>query len=189
MSDEFLKDRRSALEESFFAKENQKLLDELRQKHTSQAQKQALGQASGIKNAAVLDSLVDLKISAETLTALSLVPLVVVAWADGQMDEKERKAILKAADESEVPIDPVARQLLVAWLETRPSDALLGAWKAYIGELSQILSVDANDSLRDEVMGRARDVAQSAGGFLGIGTVSEDEERILNELEAAFGSV
>ena len=57
----------------------------------------------------------------------------------------------------------------------------------YIGALTQSLSVDASDRLRDEVLGRARQVAKEAGGFLGLGSkVSADEERVLAELEKAF---
>jgi hypothetical protein len=35
-------------------------------------------------------------------------------------------------------------------------------------------------------MKRARKVAEAAGGFLGIGSVSAEEKAVLNELEQAF---
>ena len=36
-------------------------------------------------------------------------------------------------------------------------------------------------------MGRARAVAEAAGGFLGVGSISAAEKKKLDELEWAFG--
>jgi hypothetical protein len=41
--------------------------------------------------------------------------------------------------------------------------------------------------MKEEVIGRARTVAAVAGGLLGIGKVSRDEEKMLQELATAFG--
>jgi hypothetical protein len=43
-------------------------------------------------------------------------------------------------------------------------------------------------ALGKETVSRARDVASAAGGFLGIGKVSEAETRALQAVEEAFGS-
>jgi hypothetical protein len=49
------------------------------------------------------------------------------------------------------------------------------------------LDPQARQRLRDEVMGRARAVAEAAGGFLGLGRkVSAAEEAVLRELAQAF---
>jgi hypothetical protein len=53
--------------------------------------------ASGITDDALLDKLVALNLHGETLAALSLDPLVMVAWADGHIDKGERIALLSAA--------------------------------------------------------------------------------------------
>ena len=44
----------------------------------------------------------------------------------------------------------------------------------------------AKDKLKQELLGRARTVAESAGGFLGIGKISSEEEDKLEELARAF---
>src|SRR5438105_8011251 len=94
MADELFGDRRKALEEAFFAKQNERVKQQLRAKQEGQARREALAAASGIRDEGVLDQLVALGLGAETLAALSLVPLVEVAWADGTIDAKERAAIL-----------------------------------------------------------------------------------------------
>jgi len=41
--------------------------------------------------------------------------------------------------------------------------------------------------MRERVLGRARSVAEAAGGFLGLGSkVSEAEEQVLDELDLAL---
>ena len=87
MSEEFLGDRKKALEESFFAKENEKLRHALQEKETVRTAKEALGEASGISDDAVLEHLMALDIGSDTVAALSLVPLVEVAWAEGSFSQ------------------------------------------------------------------------------------------------------
>ncbi len=59
-SDEFLGDRKKALEESFFARQNELLLEKRRAEKTKLAAKEALQEASQIRDDAVLTRLVDL---------------------------------------------------------------------------------------------------------------------------------
>lgn len=187
MSDEVLGGRRKALEESFFAKENERLRRALKQKEFMQAKKEALAQASGIKDDIVLEELLKLDIGADTIAALTLVPLVEVAWADGSMDEKERNAILSAAEQSGLHKDSPSYGLLQGWLHARPEARLLIVWKDYVASLSQALGDEAKTKLRADILGRARSVAEAAGGFLGLGSkISSAEQAKLRELERAF---
>ena len=97
MAKDFLDERRKALEDSFFAKQNEKLLESLRRSRADDEKRAELSRVSGILDEKVLDELVRLQIGPETLAALSLVPLVTVAWADGLMEARERKAVLEGA--------------------------------------------------------------------------------------------
>ena len=163
MGDEFLGDRRVALEEAFFAKENEKLrlrlkaLDEARQK------KQALSAASGITDDVVLEKLAALDISSDTVAALSLLPLIAVAWADGSIDEKERRAVLSRATELGLKKQDISHRLFEDWLAHQPPQALIAAWKGYIAAFSARLEPDARRALRHDLLARARAVAEAAG--------------------------
>jgi hypothetical protein len=187
MSEDILGDRRKALEEEFFAKQNQRLLQQLREAAAAQARKAALAAASGISDDAVLEQLAAAGLSSETVAALSLVPLVEVAWADGKLDAKERSALLTAAEQAGLGREHASYQLLEAWLTERPSPALLAAWKAYVAALSRALDAQAKQALQQDLLGRARQVAEAAGGFLGLGKrISRAEQAVLAELEQAF---
>ena len=182
-----LDDRRKALEESFFAKHEAKLIEELRHKREHAEAREGLERASGISNSELLDRLVDLGISAQTVAALSLVPLVAVAWADGSVDPKERTAVLAAAAEVGLRAGHVGHGLLEGWLGSAPGPELMRAWREYIGELTGALSASECTALRDDLLGRARKVAEATGGFLGMGNkVSTTEAAVLDQLEAAF---
>lgn len=187
MSNEILRDREKALEESFFAKQNAKLREALRKKQDDAASREGLAKVSGIADTEVLDRLLELGIGAESWTALSVVPLVEVAWANGRVEEKERRAVLAGAEANGIAIDSTSYQLLQGWLAHRPDGRLLEAWAEYIMGLRAKLDPGEIHALRDEVLGRARAVAMAAGGFLGLGNkVSVEEEVILTELAKAF---
>ena len=49
------------------------------------------------------------------------------------------------------------------------------------------MSAEAYERLRDNLVQRAQDVATSAGGILGIGSISETEKAVIAEVKAAFG--
>lgn len=94
---EILRDRGKSLEDEFFHREDQRLLERLRDLRAAEASREALSKASGITQPEVLDRLLRLGIQAHTLAALSIVPLIEVAWADRALDAKERRAVLEHA--------------------------------------------------------------------------------------------
>ena len=116
MSDEFLGERKKALENEFFTKQNARLLEKLREEKKRSAAREALAEASNIRDPVLLDHLVGLDIGPDTWTALALVPLVEVAWADGTLSRKERKAILEAAADNGVRPGKPSYELLESWL-------------------------------------------------------------------------
>jgi hypothetical protein len=80
MSDDFLGDRRSALEAEFFRKQDAVLIKRLRETGDAKQKKNAFSAASGITDEVVLDKLLAMNITADTIAAVSLVPLVTVVY-------------------------------------------------------------------------------------------------------------
>ena len=117
---------------------------------------------------------------------LPVMPLILVAWADGKLDSKERPQILAAAKEQGIAEDSPAAKLLEHWLDTPPSPELAPTWKHYVRAVAKHLSNEARLALQNETLRRARGVAKASGGALGFGAISEDEERVISELEQTF---
>lgn len=187
MNKDFLRDREHALEEVFFAEQDRALLRRLKEADERKSQKDALAAASGVTDDAVLERLVGLGVDAATLAALTLAPLVLVAWADGEVDARERAAVLSAAAEVGVEENGQGRKLLDRWLATRPPHNLITAWTDYIRAISPSLDEAAKRQLKADLLDRAHKVAGAAGGFLGVGSrTSSVEKEMLARLEKAF---
>ena len=186
MSEVTLEERGRALENQFYEKENQQKLAAMKVKLDGQKTKDELRKASGMTDDAVLDKLVGLGLRGNTIAALSLVPLIQVAWADGVIQANERTAILQGAHGKGLEQGNPGYELLETWLKTQPEDDLFTAWEAYIKALASQLNDEQNRLLKNQIVGFAKMVAASAGGFFGIGKVSAQEEKVLHRIEAAF---
>ena len=112
-----LKAKAKALEDSFFAKENERILQELRAASARAEKKKEFQEYLNIDNDEIINALVDLEVEPETLVAFSLVPLVEVAWADGEIQPKEREKILTAARKSRRIFLPVTVKEHLSWEE------------------------------------------------------------------------
>jgi uncharacterized tellurite resistance protein B-like protein len=178
---------RIAMADAFFASQDQALVKRLREKAQRQATVTELKNATNITDERLLQTLVDLEINAETVTALGMIPLIAVAWADGKLDDSERQAILRAASEHgiQAPTDEFA--LLERWLEHTPGPDLLDTWKAYTRDIASQLDEAQRKTLCANLLQSAQEIAEAAGGFLGLTSpVSREERAMLDALAATF---
>jgi len=177
---------RSTLEDAFFLAEDRRLIEKLRALQAMQDSKQALSEVSGITNDQVLEKLVSLGTKPETVAALAVVPLVEVAWADGEADEQERRAILQALADSGVAPGGIEHQLVESWLERHPGPKLLAAWQQYVHGLCEKMNDSERAAFRDEVLKSTLAIAEASGGFAGLWKVSAAEREMIEQLKAAF---
>ncbi|MEQ1904061.1 MAG: hypothetical protein ABL888_07765 [Pirellulaceae bacterium] len=185
--DDALQKRGHALEEIFFQEQNKILLEKLRKEMEGKALRETLSSVSGITDFKALEAMVAIGVNAESLVAMTMIPLVAVAWADGVVQTNEKEAILKAAASNSIDSGSAAHSLLQAWLHDRPSRELMDSWKQYIKALKSAIEPAAFLQIKNTVLSRADEIAKSAGGFLGMAAVSESEKKVLNEMQAAFG--
>jgi hypothetical protein len=187
MEERILQERERALENVFFAQQDRLLLAKLREADVTRSRVAALAAASGITDDALLGQILALGLGPGSIAALALAPLVLVAWADGALDPKERDLVREAARQAGLDGEGEAGAVLEAWLSRPPAPELLTAWRGYLRALAAGLGEAARVAMQRETMARARRVAEAAGGtpLLGWG-VSEAEARMLAELEAAF---
>ena len=180
-------DERTKLEDSFFPDHRAGLRERLREaEHDRTRQMQTLAEVSGIEDVEVLEKLVLLGIRSETLAALTLYPLLAVAWADGVVDRHERDAVLRGAEECGVEPGSVAHDLIRGWLTERPDTLLLGAWRGFARELASRVTPEWRVVFARELLARAQAVADASGGFLALDKTSSVERRVLDTLRSAF---
>ena len=186
MPDELNK-RAHALEEAFFNKQSQDLLAKLRARDVAKQKKSDLTAVTGIEDATVLDELVGLGLDSTTLVALTIAPLVLMAWRDGKIGTHERAAVLRAAEERGFSQGTLIFQMVEGWLDARPDPSLKHAWMGYVKSLRGKMPQEAYDALKKDILERSKRVAHLTGGVLGVLATSRAERHLLSEIEAALG--
>jgi hypothetical protein len=188
MKDAF-KERERAFEAHFFQEQNEALLQQLRDRREHEEARTELARMCGVEDERILDELLSQGVGAENLTALILVPLIAVAWADRDVSHDEAQVILRAADEFGIEAGTPAYELLRHWLAERPGDALIEAWTDYTRALGECFRPQDRKAFAKLVMRQAEGVARATGGLLGFGSkTSADEQRVLDRLALAFGA-
>lgn len=187
MSDS-INERGKSLEDSFFHQRDRELLAKLKQSAGAGDVRKELAAAIGVDDGAVIDKLIAMAIKPEMALAVSMVPLVQVAWADGVVQDAERDAIKSAAKEAGIESGTPADGMLESWLSNQPSGELTEAWQGYIKAIVEKLTDKECAELKEATLHRARIVAGAAGGILGLGSkFSKSEKAVLEDLATAFG--
>jgi hypothetical protein len=186
MSNDALRKREKALEEEFFARQSQQLRDKLKATFDREATRDELKAATGLSDPQILDRLVALQVRGETMAAFWLYPLVEVAWADGKLDRDERDAILAAAVAAGIEAGSAGYQMLEATIADGPTEARRDVWFAYARDLAARLDPKERRAVREDLVRRARVVAETSGGVLGMRKISGKEQRVLDRIAEAF---
>lgn len=175
------------LEEEFFKRQDLELVKKLQDKQGQEAHRDALARAVGVKDDFILDQLLEMGLCHETVIALFLVPVIEVAWADGEIQKAEKEAILRAAAMEGIAKESRTHEMLEKWLVEPPDDRLLETWKGLVKSLKGVLDRDRFEAMRVELLTHAIGVAESARSFLGLGEkVSKKERDMLALLEDTF---
>jgi hypothetical protein len=149
--------------------------------------REQLASLCGVDDEALLDHLIELNMEPEAVAAITVVPLVVIAWADHAVQDQEKEAILEAASQSGVASVNGKYPVLEYWLAHPPSPELLKAWKLYIKALCSKLDDKEIAELKHDILEKAKSIAAAAGGILGLGNkISGKERDALKKLESAF---
>lgn len=180
-------ERGRALEEAYFAERDRQLVEQLKRKLTAEEAERVLAAAMGIADELTIKALTKVEAGVQVLTIMALLPMVEVAWCDGEVSPPERDAILKAAVAMGVTHDSPPYELLKNWLESKPKAGAVVAWKNYVRALLATLEPETVFKLRKGVLERAETVAKAAGGILGLGNkISAKEQECIDDLAKAF---
>jgi hypothetical protein len=185
MSDGLVR-RGKALEEEFFRRESDRLMQKLKATFEQEVTAEKLKAATGLTDPALLARLIALQVRGETVAAFWLYPLVEIAWADGRLDEKERRRILDAAITAGIERDSAGWELLETAMRQGPTEERRKVWRAYARDLAARLDSDERRLTRNDLIKRARLVAEASGGILGMGKVTANEQQVLDVIAECF---
>jgi hypothetical protein len=173
------------LEEAFYLENDPRLQESLREMRSLAKTSGLVAEVSALSDPRILFHLARLEVQPSTAAALAILPMAAVAWADGQVEPAEREALVRALDQVFF-FETIDRDVVDFWLRVPPSEGLLTAWEAYARELGSRVGAEGRMVLRQRILDQARQVAEAAGGFLGIGSICEAEQAVLARLGKAF---
>jgi len=187
MKRDLLEERERGMEADYFRKQDAKLIEKIRDRARLQEIAQALAEKLQVDDPALLQRIADLGLTRETGAAILVVPLVQVAWADGDVTERERERVLEIAAERGVAAGTPPHDQLLAWLRQRPPvelfDTAMAALKAGYAVLP---AAERSERIR-ELLEACKRVAEASGGglakLLGLQSgISDAEADVLEAL-------
>ena len=185
MSD--LHNRGKALEEKFFHDKERKIVDALRTQAGRENAREAIAKYTGIKDASVIDGLVRHGISLETFVAIYIIPMVLVAWADGTIHEEQLEVMHNYLHQKNIKKGSAMFDLWTGWLKGRPTVELEEAWMSFMKAYVTQLEHSERQELKKAILGLSEDVADSAGGLFGLMAISAEEKEVMRRLDSVFG--
>ena len=178
--------RGKALEDMFFKEQEAKMIGEMREQLSKEKSKQAFAAHTGVSDNAKIEKLMAQGISIATLAAIRFVPLVLMSWASGRVEAEEKEILLNHLHQKGIAEESPIRTLVMNWLDSRPTTELEEAWTGFISAYLPTLSAEEKASFAKEVLEVSHNIADSAGGFLGFGSVCKAEKELLNRLHAVL---
>ncbi len=170
------------LENAFFFRMDQELIAELQRSMGIEEKLQAFQNATGIRNRHQLLGLIDAGFEVSTLTAFTWLPLVFVAWADGNLDNKEKETILAALVGKGISPKTAAMLTQHEWFSKPPDDELWDLWQQFAFETLNRQPTTLRNELMDEMVTLCHLVANASGDGLEASNISQQEWRVIDRV-------
>ena len=178
---------RSKKEEEYFLRAEAELLEKVRVRAAKEAERKAMGEQHGIEDPEILAAFEDAGYDRHTVRILHLVPILQIAWVDGEISKAEREEILRLAAARGVDEGSAAHARLLSWLDSPPSPEFFERTMTILARLIEALPEDREAAFQGEIMTSALKVASASGGFLGLGSkVSAEEKALLAHFAESF---
>ena len=184
MDRDSFKERERALEEGYFRAQDAKLIDRLREDAKLEEIVLALAEHLQVDNPELLRRVIALGVTLDTGPAFLLAPLVQVAWAEGNVTDRERDTVMRLAAARGVETGSPAHTQLLKWLQERPSDDLFDTAMEVIRGGLALLPPEQREERLKRIVHACHEVAEASGGLakiLGLGSGVSGEEGALLE--------
>ena len=177
-------------EAAYFRNQDTQLIEKLRESARLEEIAVALAEKLQVDNPELLRRVMDLGVTLDTAPAFLLAPLVQVAWAEGEVTEREHKTVLRLAGARGVEESSPAHAQLLEWLQERPPDALFDTATEVIKVGLSVLPPGEREERIKRIVQACHEVAEASGGLarlLGLGSgVSGEEESLLDTITATL---
>jgi len=174
-------------EDEYFLKAEAELLEKVRARAAREAELRAMGEHHGVEDPEILKAFEEAGYDRNTVQVLHLVPILQVAWVDGEVTQAEREEILRIAAARGVAEGNPAYGKLLSWLDAPPSPEFFERTMSILARLIEVFPEKEEAALQGEIMTAALRVASASGGFLGLGSkVSSEEKALLAHFAESF---
>lgn len=174
-------------EDKFFEREQSEWRKDVRRENRLEAIRR--GERDGIADALqttedVAEEALELGFDQHTARVLPLVPLIQMAWADGEVSSAESRTVRELAKRFGLDPNSEAFDFLRMMLDEEPSELFFERVNRVVRHLIRE-SPDSWDS--DSLVDLVEQVAEASGGFFGLtNPINEDERELLQEFAAHF---
>jgi hypothetical protein len=165
--------------DEYFRRKDAELIRDLKRKEAAHQERAEMKQVAGIADDHVVAELQASGYDRETVRVLHLVPLLQVAWADGEISKEERLHILEAARLHGVEPDSRAHRRLESWLEHRPGDDFFRQSLRAVRAVLHAMEPEQKHTRKLGLLALCTKVASASGGFFGLGSKISAAERAL----------
>jgi tellurite resistance protein len=186
MPDDALSKRGHALEDEYFRKKDQQLIEKMRLAGAAARVGRDLSAKSGIDDPEMLQELQALGFTPDTVILLPLVPVIQVSWADGSVAPAERKLIVELARSRGIDEGSAADRQLSEWLTRQPGPQVFANATRLIRGMLAAQSPDHPDLTADDLVRYAERIAAASGGIFGINRISAEERALLATIAAGL---
>jgi hypothetical protein len=169
MLKDLLRERERGFEVDYFNKRDAKLIQKIRGRAHLQEVAAALAEKLQVDAPALLQRAAGLGLTRETGAALLVAPLVQVAWADGDVTDRERAVVLEIAATRGVVAGTPPHAQLLAWLQACPGAELFDTAIEIINMGFAVLPAAERANRVRAVLDACERVAEAAGELAMLG--------------------
>jgi hypothetical protein len=185
MLKDLLRERERGFETDYFNKHDAKLIQKIRERAHLQEVAAALAEKLRVDDPDLLQRVVRLGLTRETGAAILMAPLIQVAWADGDVTDRERAIVLELGGARGIVAGTPPHAQLLAWLQECPRPELFDAAIEIINVGFAVLpAVERAERVR-AVLDACERVAEAARGVAMFGlrfSASSAEAAVLETL-------
>lgn len=144
-----------------------------------------VAKSAGTADLELAERIHKLGFTGESAAIFDLLPLILVAWADGSVSRAERATVFTVLEHRNIARDSEAFLAVESLLEEKPTQAFIDEAMDALRELM----ADRPEAKTAEMIELCAAIADASGGFLGLARrVSDEEREIVAKIADSLGS-